>query len=121
MTIRPAQKSQRGDGAAAWVAKWQRAQDLLAWPALLGGPLAGAILVVVYVAGRIGEMQPPGAGAVVLHTVAALLVLLAVPGTLALLRAERPGAKRAAILAWVVWVLPCAAWVLNSMGVVLGR
>jgi hypothetical protein len=29
MTIRPAQKPQRGDGAAAWVTKWQRAQDLL--------------------------------------------------------------------------------------------
>lgn len=87
------------------------------WAALIGGPIAGAALVVGYVITRFGRHDPIGASAVAIHGLALVLVLLAVPATLRL--REDHDARRLLLAAWILCVLPCAAWVLNSLGVVL--
>jgi hypothetical protein len=90
----------------------------MGWAALFGGPIGGALLVVGYVISRFGERGPPGSGAVVAHAIAVLLVLLAVPGAVHVLRADPEARRRPVLTALALCALPCALWVLNSVWVV---
>ena len=88
-----------------------------AWAGLLGGPLAGAVLVVGYIIARLGRHDAIGVWAVLVHALAVVLLLLAIPATHRL--RQDPEARGPLIAGWILCVVPCGAWILNSAGVVM--
>ena len=91
----------------------------MAWAGLVGGPLAGAALIVAWVITRIGERGAPPASAWLVHGIAIVLVALAAPASVALLRRPAPP-RRSIAAAGALVAAPCALWVLNSVGVLWG-